>query len=745
MQPGTSECGQRRPREAPGVRTVVWGMGALGFAAVTTQLVMVREALGVFLGNEVVLGALLGNWLWLTAVGTWIGGRHRRSGEPAGAPGGIALAWLLVLAAVLPEIQLVALRALRPLFFPPGFTIGPVAAFGSILVILLPFCVVSGCALAVAVGEVKARAGGDALRRVYVADCVGSVAGGLAVLGMVVAGWSSWGVLGSAAGVGLAAASVLAWTRGRHRPAIAALALGTVILAIAGGADLDGLTWRWQPAGGVVRLQTQSAYGRLVVTESAGQRVVWQNGLPISSDQDLEAAEESVHLAMAQRPAAGRVLLLSGLLSGALAEVLKYPVAEVVCLELDPALVRLWQSGGVRREAVDDARVRVVVADSRVYLRETADRFDVVLMRLPDPATALLNRFYTTEFCREAKRVLRAGGVLAWALGRYENVVSPDLARLLSTGRRTLESAFRHVEVLPGGRVWFLASDGPLTADIAGALEAARIPTRSLSRAYLEAQFSRDRRADIERATTRAVRRNSDLNPVLYWEHLRHWLGQYPVRWGLPAGAVGLLLLWWLARWRGPRLTLLATGFSSSALNLVILLQFQSLCGSLYREVALLVVVFMAGLAAGSWWTGQQPEPEADRRRLVRTSLGLALAAAALPPALQVAWGGNVNVQSLFGARAVLGVWLFLVAVIAGAQFPLAGRLETGPAAQTAARLFSSDLAGAALGAMATSTVLLPALGIARTCGVVAVVSIGGAVPAAGARRIGGGQPASCH
>ena len=78
---------------------------------------------------------------------------------------------------------------------------------------------------------------------------------------------------------------------------------------------------------------------------------------------------------------------------------------------------------------------------------------------VPEPMTALWNRFYTFEFCRESKRALRSGGVLAWALGRYENVVSPDLARLLSTGRRTLESSFRHVVVLPVTRVWFLASD----------------------------------------------------------------------------------------------------------------------------------------------------------------------------------------------------------------------------------------------------------------------------------------------
>ena len=67
---------------------------------------------------------------------------------------------------------------------------------------------------------------------------------------------------------------------------------------------------------------------------------------------------------------------------------------------------------------------------------------------------------------------------LAFGLGRYENFVGPELARLLASARRTLGGAFRQVVMIPGGRVFFLASDESLTADIAGRMESIGIHPR---------------------------------------------------------------------------------------------------------------------------------------------------------------------------------------------------------------------------------------------------------------------------
>ena len=90
------------------------------------------------------------------------------------------------------------------------------------------------------------------------------------------------------------------------------------------------------------------------------------------------------------------------------------------------------------------------------------EEYDVAIIDVPAPSTAQLNRFYTVEFLAEIKRVLAPDGVVSFALGQYENYVSPELARMLSSARLSLRHSFRNVLVIPGSRVFFLASDGPL-------------------------------------------------------------------------------------------------------------------------------------------------------------------------------------------------------------------------------------------------------------------------------------------
>ena len=54
-------------------RLVLLAVGALGVSCVMTQLSLMRELLGAFSGNEMVLGVVLGNWLLLMGIGTWLG------------------------------------------------------------------------------------------------------------------------------------------------------------------------------------------------------------------------------------------------------------------------------------------------------------------------------------------------------------------------------------------------------------------------------------------------------------------------------------------------------------------------------------------------------------------------------------------------------------------------------------------------------------------------------------------------
>ena len=53
-------------RDGVGVRPV---LVLIGFTAAIAQIVLMRELMVVFYGNEISLGLMLGSWLFWTAVG----------------------------------------------------------------------------------------------------------------------------------------------------------------------------------------------------------------------------------------------------------------------------------------------------------------------------------------------------------------------------------------------------------------------------------------------------------------------------------------------------------------------------------------------------------------------------------------------------------------------------------------------------------------------------------------------------
>ena len=48
-------------------------VGVIGFTAMITQIIMLRELLSVFHGNELIIGIALSNWMLLTGIGAYLG------------------------------------------------------------------------------------------------------------------------------------------------------------------------------------------------------------------------------------------------------------------------------------------------------------------------------------------------------------------------------------------------------------------------------------------------------------------------------------------------------------------------------------------------------------------------------------------------------------------------------------------------------------------------------------------------
>ena len=166
-------------------------------------------------------------------------------------------------------------------------------------------------------------------------------------------------------------------------------------------------------------------------------------------------------------------------------------------------------------------------------------------------------------------------------------------------------------------------------------------------------------------------------------------------------------------------LAVFATGFTASSLEVVLLVGFQILCGSVYHQVGLVVTMFMLGLGAGALATNRSLARR-RRRDLVWLLGGLAVFAACLPAALMgLGHLGSLGVTAV--AKAAIPLFTLLLAALVGMTFPLAAKLEM--VRQSAARTsppwprgcIRPTISGRRWGLL-VSTLLIPLLGVVAVC-----------------------------
>jgi spermidine synthase len=728
-------------------------LGAVGLTSTIGQLLLLRELIAVFNGNELVLSLILAVWLILVAGGTWLttaarkGNQQRAAGNHRGLP--LQPAGLVAMAAALPA-QLALVRASRSLLgITPGVLESLAPMLLTIVVALAPLCLLVGRQFALGARLL----GGSA----YVAEGIGAVAGGALFSFFLVRWLDPLQIALLVAAANLAVAALLARQRTLTILTVL-LTVGTVALlagALPLGSWLHHATLDWQYTG--LRFARDSIYGRTAITGSGEQRVFFENGLLFFETQGA-TAEEIAHLPLLAHPDPRRMLLIGGGVRGTLTEALRHPSVEAVYyVELDPQVIAAARSQlpPDQAAALDDPRVTIINQDGRAWVHSLgreqvpgSEPFDVIILDLPEPATGQLNRFYTQEFFAEVRAILSPGGVFALGLPWQENYANPPLQRLAASIYHTLASKFPEIALLPGERLFLLASDSPLPADptvFSTRLTQRHLDTRWVVPSYLNYLLTTDRIAQARQMleTATDVRVNHDLEPVSYLYGLSVWLsrlyggpGRLEARpWQLAWLAVPLLAaaILHLRRPMHPRIAVAVAiglaGLSGMVLEVVMLLAFQVVHGYVYRQVGVIVTAFMAGLALGSavanrpQWSRREfnrwdlgPSP---RMALVWIQGGLALFALCFPPAMALqppAWA-FAGLALLAGT---LGGLAFSLAVICLQAEPAVG------AGRATGLLYGADLAGGCVGALLASTLLVPILGISYTClGVTVVESTG--------------------
>ncbi|MFU8771129.1 MAG: fused MFS/spermidine synthase [Anaerolineales bacterium] len=472
----------------------------LGAVSQIAQVLFLRELLMVFHGSELSIGLILAAWLLWVGLGSYGGAYlvnrfHRPLTLLALSAAGVAVS--------LPA-TLLLMRGLRGFFdLLPGASLSLPEMIVSCFLLVAPTCLLLGAQfvlLSRVWRESDQVEDTSAAGKTYVGEAAGNMLGGLVFTFVMVQYLNSFQSALLAIVLMPAAVLLIVWRKGRARglspaagmrgirrqagwqPELLAggLVLGVIVTAVSLAFPLlkalddwaYQLQWRqFMPQHQLVETR-QSRHGTIAVVQREQQYSFFQSGHLVFSTAGPEMesvgfeeqeAVTSAHFAMVQHQQPRRVLLIGGGMRGVLSEIIKHPVEQVDYVELDEVLTaaaRAFISPETQR-ALADERVELIHSDGRLFVKSAGHKYDLIIVDAPDPATAVLNRYYTQEFFRQAQALLEADGVLVVGVSSTPDLRGTAIANRNTTLYHTLKSVFDHVLAAGDRFLFYFATNAP--------------------------------------------------------------------------------------------------------------------------------------------------------------------------------------------------------------------------------------------------------------------------------------------
>lgn len=773
-------------------------ISAIGCYATATQVILIREFLNVFYGNELCLGVVFGAWFFGIAAGAFTGARAERTFKHSFR---VFVITLFVMCFILP-VQTFSVRCIRsllgvgigeyvsvlPLFFT---SFGLIFPFSFLIGFIFPF------SSKIFLGTTGDAAGDVGI--VYIIESMGSLIGGLVFSFFLVSRYHTFQIIillniGMLALLTLFLAPFLEKQKASLKKevnkevksglGIASLCLVLVMTGIWFSSIPDKIhmlstKMRWDALNPNIELiaSTDSKYQHIDIGRQAEQYSVYLNGQYAAAFPNEYEYAQVTHLVMTQHPSPRHVLLIGSGLGGFISEMLLYPVDTLDYIELDEKLLytvhKCLPSSDIK--ALSDRRVNVIHQDGRYYIKNTSRKhfYDIILVNIPDPSTAFLNRFYTLEFFQEAQTILKPDGILATSVSSAVTYVGKDVGSYTGSLYRTLHEAFRYVLVTPGQTNFYFGcnQEGIITFDTETLME--RYRKQQINSGYFteylfytllppeQVKFIEERLSQRKDLTI-----NTDARPITYFLNLVLWDSLTGGRLhglfcslkdaGLKSFIVPILIAlsgWILygivkqfaSRPKGDRdkthgqypgksspykqqkinclIALATTGFTGIALEIVLLYAFQNIYGYIYERMGVIVAVFMVGLALGAYITNriiQKHDLKWVNTLMVFEAI-IACYAFLLPFA--------IHSLSFYSIAAEIGLicLIGITGILTGLEFPLMNKIlmqSNQDIAISAGATNGADHIGAFLGAIVTGVIFLPLIGIFGTCLILSILNI---------------------
>ncbi|MCM8757621.1 MAG: hypothetical protein NC903_00990, partial [Candidatus Omnitrophica bacterium] len=341
---------------------------------------------------------------------------------------------------------------------------------------------------------------------------------------------------------------------------------------------------------------------------------------------------------------------------------------------------------------------------------------------------------------------LKENGIFGFSVVGSLSYLNPQIRNLNASILNTLREVF-YVNIIPGDFNIFICSPKDFKIDdniFLNRLKEKNIQTFLINEFYLKyrlhprwLKWFLDSLADYTK-----TRKNFDFLPSATFYSIAFWNSIFSPKlerffqmldridfkllllWICLIGLVFLLLMFVLPKLRklSVGIAVATTGFVGMSFDLILIYTYQVFCGFVFSHIGLLVTAFMAGLTLGGWlMTKNLKKIKKDIFSFLIIELKIiAFCILTIPLLLYLNLFSSPKISFIFF------VLSFISGYLVGLEFPLANKIysQNKIYSKTAGILYALDLAGAYFAALIVSIVLVPIVGILKTCFLLGLIKI---------------------
>lgn len=665
---------------------ISYNLFIVGFVSTAIQLLFIREMLNIAGGYELITGIFLGSWLILSAAGASISMISHLSDVKK----------INLIFSLSPFVSLFFLLIFSRLFLNTGETPSFLVSMIYTLIVLIPICVVSGFTFTRLMSI--ARTNNDSASGTsFSIETAGGIASGIIISIL------THGLLNTYQTLFLIILLSITYTlitfylinikaKRVFRILMAVLFAGIIIF------NIDIIFRQILLPGIKVTDSNDTPYGNISRGNYKGEQSVYYNQRLLTYNDDVVEREENIHYAMLQSNSPEKVILISGSLLNNLPELLKYPVKEIVYVERDPVLANIEKS----RPYSNSNKLIIENEDAFSYIRNSMEMADVIILLTPPPSTLLLNRYYTTEFFHYVKKRLKADGIFMCSPGPGDNYLNKESINLYSSIYNSLEDVFINVKPVIGNKLYLISSDKEISVSFCQLADIKKIKNTYVSSDYLSDELIVKKSNEVTLLFDNKISQNRSAFPIASFHFQSYFFSSNP---GEKVPALILMMILFAIPAVGIKRRNMLMYFSASALagfEILILLTLQLIVGNMYQLTGLIIAGLMSGLAIGAGF---------EIRLISKFSVrGQGLILIFYYLFFGLFYNSIFVLKSGFFAIAFLIFSAFVPALFTGRIFrEITGKSE-GLSAPSG--VYSSDLAGSALGFILMTGIAIPAFGI---------------------------------